>query len=67
MNKKCRNCDAKLTTFIGYIPGVGESCMDCYIEYQIRDENRAKTPATSKKASTPNASPEVGQIAQVYI
>lgn len=30
---KCVNCNEPLNNFIAYIPGEGEACLRCYIEY----------------------------------
>ena len=32
VEKTCSKCGVKLTYFIGYIPGLGEACMRCYVE-----------------------------------
>jgi len=31
-------CGEPLKSFIAYIPNLGETCMECYIEYAINDE-----------------------------
>jgi len=30
--KTCSKCGVTLKHFIGYIPGLGEACMKCYVE-----------------------------------
>jgi hypothetical protein len=36
--KNCTKCGTTLTTFIAYIPGKGEACMSCYVDYMRKDE-----------------------------
>jgi recombinational DNA repair protein (RecF pathway) len=40
--QKCANCHQDLTSFMAYIPGIGEVCMKCYVEYAKNDENNTK-------------------------
>jgi hypothetical protein len=35
---RCIKCGKKLTSFIAYIPSMGEACMDCYIEAAKKSE-----------------------------
>ena len=35
---KCVNCKKPLTTFIAYIPGKGEACYTCYVDFAKIDE-----------------------------
>jgi hypothetical protein len=41
MKTNCSRCSGKMATFIAYLPGQGEVCMDCYREYAISEENKA--------------------------
>ena len=40
---RCIKCGKKLTSFIAYIPSVGDACMDCYIEAAKKDEANRST------------------------
>jgi hypothetical protein len=40
---KCANCKVTLTTFIGYIPGKGEVCINCFNEYAKAEDNKLVT------------------------
>jgi len=44
MVTKCAKCGQKLTTFMIYIPGVGETCLKCYTGYAIDEEKKAVAP-----------------------
>ena len=39
---RCIKCGKKLTSFIAYIPSMGEACMDCYIEAAKKDEENTR-------------------------
>jgi hypothetical protein len=49
MMKLCSKCGTKLTNFIAYIPGEGEACMKCYVDYMREDESNTLQSRSIKK------------------
>ena len=39
---KCAKCNKKITFFASYIPGKGEVCLNCWVEYAKKDEDTIK-------------------------
>ena len=35
---RCLECGKELTSFIAYIPSMGEACMECWVEAAKKDE-----------------------------
>jgi len=49
MVTNCTRCNKRIISFIGYIPGVGEVCIECFQDYMVEDETRQNADLASKK------------------
>ena len=49
MVTNCTRCNKRIISFIGYIPGVGEVCLECFQDYMVEDETRQNADLASKK------------------
>ncbi len=45
---RCINCNEPLNNFIAYIPGEGEACLKCYIEFAKSKEVQQSLPNQKK-------------------